>query len=179
MNSLYKMCKSIDSKLDNLTTKVEELEHKLESIHTKIIHTKTIHSSLDKTEEKSSKSTSKVSIRTKKNKKTIASPSKISVPDTEKSGSITFKMYVDKTIVTGDTYDKKKFIKNYKGSWSPEHKGWIVYNTQNIKELKSILRKMSKQFSLIKYEYKLDNSDTSNNVSKHDITPEYAFIADE
>ena len=38
---------------------------------------------------------------------------------------------------------------------------------------------MSKQFSLIKYEYKLDNSDTSNNVSEHDITPEYAFIADE
>ena len=178
------MCKSIDSKLDKLTSKVDELEIKIETIHNKIIN-----APLDKIEEKSSKSNSNVSIRTKKKKKiSISSPSKINIPDTEKNGSITFEMYKDKSIITGDTYNKKKFIKNYKGQWSPDHKGWIIYNTQNIKELKSILKKTSTQFSLKKYDYNLDNvdnsntsntSNTSNNMSEHTIPQEYAFITDE
>ena len=35
MNSLYKMCKSIDSKIDKLYKKVESLESKLDNLETK------------------------------------------------------------------------------------------------------------------------------------------------
>ena len=39
MNSLYKMCKSIDLKIDKLYKKVESLESKLDNLETKAVST--------------------------------------------------------------------------------------------------------------------------------------------
>ena len=88
--------------------------------------------------------------------------------------------YLDKTLITGDTYEKKLFIKKYKGQWSPEHKGWLVLNSQNINELKKNLKQLSVQFDYIKYNHNVDGSKKSNvneNLEETSIS-EYAFIDD-
>jgi hypothetical protein len=177
MNSLYKMCKSIDSKLDKLHKKFESLESKLETLE---IKTATVTNSTQSSAQLSTKPT--ISIKTKKKR---TSPSYTASPTSDKSGSIIMTQYVDKVLITGDTFEKKVFIKKYRGQWSPEHKGWLVYTNQNIKELKKTLRKTSLQFSYNTIDTNINGSEPSVNIPKSSVTEDkvlgdnYAFIEDD
>ena len=183
MNSLYKMCKSIDSKLQKISIRLDSLEEKMDVIelycssHTANTDTHHVHATT--TTSSPSTITIKTKHKTKHAKNMLQSPSKNGTVSTiEKTGSIKMETFSDKTLITGDTFQKKIFIKKYRGQWSPEHKGWIVSNTQNIKELKKQLKKMSTSFSYIKQDHNIDGS-------KHDYTDDipvisqYAFINDE
>ena len=177
MNSLYKMCKSIDSKIDKLYKKVESLESKLDNLEKKTAST------TDTT--KSSTKPSTKPHMSNKTKKKRPSPNSTTLPTTEKSGSINMKQYVDKVLITGDTFEKKMFIKKYRGQWSPEHKGWLVYTTQNINDLKKTLRKVSSLFSHNTMNTNIDGSNPSINIHTPSIAEDealgdsYAFIEDD
>ena len=173
MNSLYKMCKSIDLKIDKLYKKVESLESKLDNLETKAVST---------TDSIKPSTKPHMSIKTKKKR---TSPNSTTLSTTEKSGSIIMTQYVDKVLITGDTFEKKMFIKKYRGQWSPEHKGWLVYTTQNINDLKKTLRKVSSLFSHNTMNTNIDGSNPSINIHTPSIVEDealgdsYAFIEDD
>ena len=194
------MCKSIDSKIDKVFARLDQFETQLDTLTqlTQDMHdTQDINGTHTHEDDSSTHKTKKtnITIKTKKKKKrsspqsstTSSTPSKTPVPACEKSGSIKMELYSDKALVTGDTYNKKMFIKKYKGQWSPEHRGWIVFNTHNISELKSNLKRISATFESTTYSHRLDGS-TSVQSSKDSTTVDddpsdsgmggYAFIND-
>ena len=185
MNSLYKMCKSIDSKLDKINKRIDYLETKLDTIETYCLNDKLPQQNSIHTEGKLSSTKSKIKIKTKKQKK-ISSPSKIDTSVIEKSGAIHMDIYTDKTIITGDTFKKKMFIKKYKGHWSPEHKGWIVLNSQNIRELQTHLKQLSTTFTSTKHKHNInggtdieDYDKDTQDINTLQVPQQYAFIKDE
>ena len=185
MNSLYKVCKSIDSKLDKINIRLDTLETKISNIES--YYSLNVNKQLtdeDKNEEKDKKdkkksSSSKIKIRTKSKSKSITSPSIYTTSVVEKIGSIQMDKYADKTLITGDTFQKKMFIKKYKGIWSPDHKGWIVVNTQDVNELKKQLKQLSLTFNYIKHNHNINGSKNTNEEEFLNIHSQYAFISDE
>jgi hypothetical protein len=200
MNSLYKVCKSIDLKISKMLDRMDALDTKVGALETKV---DTLGEMLQKndyisdvcpvpsadsgvlTPPRAHKSTITIKAnKKKKSKKKNSSTPTVPDPVYEKSGSIKMDMYADKTLITGDTYNKKMFIKKYKGQWAPEHKGWVVSNTQNITELKKNLKQVVSTLESTKYTYNLDgaSSDTIGRIDNthlaSSITDGYAFIDD-
>lgn len=125
MNSLNKYCKSIDKKIDFLINKVTELEE--------------IILQLTPNDEKSIEQSTEKKVL----KKTVKKISLTSKPIIEKTGNITIKEYDDCILIKGDTYDKKATIKNFKGKWNPDNKGWVIKNKSNKEKLIRTLKKIS------------------------------------
>lgn len=70
-----------------------------------------------------------------------------------KSGNINMTKYENACLLTGDTFDKKFLIKEFKGRWNPENKGWIV----NLDSYEKLYEKLSKVTSSIE-EFETDES---------------------
>jgi|TARA_B110001450_G_scaffold184161_1_gene172216 hypothetical protein len=158
MNSINKLCQSINNKLDILVEKVDTIEKKIESLENKI----------NKTTEKKIQKDKIISLSKK---------SKI-----VKSGSITIKEYNDCILICGETYDKKVTIKKCKGLWNPENKGWIIKNKKYKDTLLKSLRKITKNVEHITIgETFLSTSDTehSDEHEQETFSSSISFIDDD
>jgi hypothetical protein len=164
MNSLNKYCKSIDKKIDFLINKVTELEETILQL------TPSDKKSVEQSTEK------------KVFKKNVKKISLISKPSIEKTGSITIKEYDDCILIKGDTYDKKAVIKNCKGKWNPDNKGWVIKNKSNKEKLIRTLKKISKIVTNERVQGELFDLDspqhTDHQEETNNILPGFAFLDD-
>ena len=97
---------TIENKLDIILNKLIDIEKRLSKIENK--NSQTISTTIGKSPKK---------IIIKKTTKKII-----------KSGTIRLIKHPNITRVTGDTFDKKHILKECKGLWTPEIKGWTVNN---------------------------------------------------
>jgi hypothetical protein len=158
MNSIHRLCQSINKKIDILVDKVEDIEKKIESLENKINKT---------TEKKIQKD--KIMSLSKKSK----------VP---KSGSITIKEYKDCMLICGDTYDKKITIKKCKGLWNPDNKGWIIKNKKYKDTLLKSLRKITKNVEHITIDetfLSTSNTEHSDEAEQETYSSSISFIEDD
>ena len=105
-----------DKKLDLIITKLTSIEERLTKLESSLSNSSTSSTKKILTVKKSSSK--------KKTKKVIV-----------QTGNIQIVKHPNVCRLTGDTYDKKHIIKQFKGYWTPEIKGWTVKsNTMSIYE---------------------------------------------
>ena len=169
MNSILRVCENINNKMDILIEKVDIIEKRIETLEKKAVNT-------------TEKQTQKKNVVSLTKKKKI-----------NKTGSITIKEYTDCLLIGGDTFDKKKTIKKYKGFWNPEHRGWTIGNKKYKQKLIQSLEKNTKNVecetinnTLLKkntihtkkYTNEYD-SNTLDNTIQDNIPSGFAFLDDE
>ena len=154
MNSIHKLCQTINTKLDGVILKIDNIENKIQLIENKI----------QLIENKNKTNTTEKKIH----KREIISLSKKT--KVAKSGSITIKEYKDCILICGDTYDKKIIIKKYKGLWNPDNRGWIIKNKTHKDSLLKSLQKITKKVNYSNINNNLLS--TSSHKDSADIEPE-------
>jgi len=122
-------------------------------------------------------SSSKSKVGTSKSKET---PSKEIVP----KGTVSITKYSNVILITGDTFDKKKIIKNEGGYWSPQYKGWITKKNQSSVILKTNLEKLCETVEMFEKSEDLviDNTRKTillNNQLKNEELDSYGFMSDD
>lgn len=154
---LYQKLAVIDKKLDNIIGLISEQN---------LVDNETN----DKTTETDSKTKKKINLS--KTKKNIV-----------KSGNLTLNIYNNGCTITGDTFDKKNLIKNYKGRWTPDIKGWTVkLHDDNINNLKNDLLKCTTNLKIVEKSEKLIFSDNESTIDlkKNNVNIEVdSFISDD
>ena len=96
-----------DKKMDLIITKLTSIEERLTKLESSLSNSSTSSTKKILTVKKSSSK--------KKTKKVIV-----------QTGNIQIVKHPNVCRLTGDTYDKKHIIKQFKGYWTPEIKGWTV-----------------------------------------------------
>ena len=96
-----------------------------------------------------------------------------------KAGQVTLTQYNNACTVTGDTYDKRSVIKQFKGWWIPKIKGWAV-RAENYGKLKKALKKVTKTISEKSVDRDLEGVANEQKVEKkvEKDNDDYGFISD-
>ena len=97
--------------------KLDEIMNKLNDIEKRLIKIENRNSVSNKISTSTKISPNKKIIIKKNNKKVIIL-----------SGSIDIIKHPNVSRITGDTFDKKHILKEFKGIWTPEIKGWTIKN---------------------------------------------------
>ena len=170
MNSINKLCQTINNKLDTVIVKIDHIENKLQVLENKIqvLGHKPTEKNKHKSTEKKIHGREMISL-SKKTKVT-------------KSGSITIKEYKDCILICGDTYDKKVVIKKYKGLWNPDNRGWIVKNKTYKDSLLKSINKITKKVEYSNINTNLlstQSYEDSDIIEQESMSSTIAFLDDE
>jgi len=110
--------------LKQLVSKLTNIKSKLDTILKKLLNDETVENDDSDKEKKEKKSKPKKKKKKSKPKQPI------------KRGNANVTIYDDAVLITGNTYDRKDYIKSFKARWNAEFKGWTlsVDNYEKMKE---------------------------------------------
>ena len=95
-----------------------------------------------------------------------------------KAGTIMMTKYNNACLLTGDTFDKKFVIKEFKGRWKPENKGWVV-KIECYEKLYKKLKKVTNTINENELEEDMEGFTTGSKATTSDpINDTYGFISD-